>query len=474
VAQQSIIPVILSGGSGQRLWPLSRELYPKQLINLVSDRSLLQETVSRLRGRLFTDPVVVCNDEHRFIVAEQLHEIGVDAPTIILEPRRRNTAPAAALAALVLERRNPDAIMLLAPSDHVIDDAKAFLAAVDAALPAALDGRLVTFGVTPDRPATGYGYIQKGKALAESAGCFAIGRFAEKPDAETATRYLAASDYLWNSGLFMFLAGRYLAALEELRPDMLSACRKAVAGGRDDLNFFRPDESAFEACPAQSIDYAVMEHTTAGAVVPVEMGWHDVGSWAALWEIGDKDANGNVRVGDVVADGVKNSYLRSDGPMLAAVGLEEVFIIATRDAVLAMSKKAVDRLKSIVKGLREGGRTEHASHPRVHRPWGWYETLETGAGYQVKHLMVRPGQGISLQAHKHRAEHWVVVAGQATVTRGDEIISLNENESTHLPAGTRHRLANETGEPLSVIEVQSGSYLGEDDIIRFEDQYGRE
>ena len=473
MAASSIVPVILSGGSGQRLWPISRELYPKQLINLVSDKSLLQETAGRLAGGPFVDPLIVCNEEHRFVVAEQLREAGIRKPLIVLEPARRNTAPAAALAALMLARRDADAVMLLAPADHVIGDKRAFLAAVERALPAARQGRLVTFGVAPDRAATGYGYIQRGPALDGAEGCFAVARFTEKPDAATAGKYFAAGDWLWNSGIFMFKAGRYLELLASLKPDIWEPCRRAVEGGCDDLDFFRPDAKAFETCPGQSIDYAVMEKTKDGAVTPVEMDWCDVGSWTALWEIGAKDEGGNVRVGNVIADGVKNSYLRSDGPMLAAVGIEDMIVVATSDAVLVMSKHAVERLKSVVEGLRQGGRAEHALHPRVYRPWGWYESLEAGPGYQVKHLMVKPGHGLSVQSHKHRAEHWVVVAGRARVTRGDEVVTLNENESTYLPAGTRHRLENPESTPLSVIEVQSGRYLGEDDIERFDDQYGR-
>ena len=474
MADRPIVPVILSGGAGQRLWPLSRELYPKQLINLVSERSLLQETAIRLAGAPFAAPVVVCNDEHRFVVAEQLRGVGVAPAAIVLEPEGRNTAPAAALAALLLARRDQDAMMLLAPADHVIGKPEVFRAAVGAALPAAAAGRLVTFGVKPDCPATGYGYIKRGDALEDFDGCFAVAHFGEKPDAAAAAKYLKSGDYLWNSGMFVLTAARYLEVLESFRPDMVAACRKAVSGGRDDLDFFRPDKAAFNACPSESVDYAVMEHTDSGAVMPVDIGWHDVGSWASLWDIGDKDANGNVRVGDVVAAGVKNSYLRGEGSILVAVGLEDVFVVATGDAVLAISRRTIDKLKAVVEGLREGGRAEHASHRRVHRPWGWYETLEVGAGYQVKHLMVSPGHGISLQAHKHRAEHWVVVSGTARVTRGDEVITLAENESTYLPKGVRHRLENATGSPLSVIEVQSGSYLGEDDIVRFEDRYGRD
>lgn len=471
---KSIVPVILSGGSGQRLWPVSREHYPKQLINLVSDRSMLQETAERLLDVRFADPLVICNHEHRFIIAEQLREIGVTPGAIILEPSGRNTAPAAALAALVLVRRNPDAIMLVAPSDHVIEGRDRFLDAVDVAVPAAEGGMIVTFGVTPDHPATGYGYIKKSGALDAAEGCFAIDHFAEKPDAETARQYLAAGTYLWNSGIFLFAAARYLEILDDLRPDILSQCRLAVEGGRDDLDFFRPDDRSFEACPAQSIDYAVMEGTTAGAVVPVDMGWNDLGSWAALWRLGEKDADGNVRVGDVITKDVKGSYLRSDGPLVAAVGLEDVVVIATGDAVLVISKDAVEDVRAVVETLKTDGRTEHLAHSRVYRPWGWYQTLDLGDRFQVKHLMVKANHGLSLQAHEHRAEHWVVVAGTARVTKGDEVITLMENESVYLPAGIKHRLENREAEPLSVIEVQSGSYLGEDDIVRFEDEYGRD
>lgn len=474
MAAKSIVPVILSGGSGQRLWPVSREQYPKQLIELASDRSMLQETAARLSGPRFAAPLVVCNDDHRFVVAEQLREIGTDARAIVLEPSGRNTAPAAALAALLAARQDPDAVLVVAPSDHLIRNPENFLAAVETAAVAAGQGKLVTFGITPEHASTAYGYIKKGAAISAAKGAFAVDHFAEKPDAGTAGKYLAGGDYLWNSGIFLFTAAGYLTALEDLRPDILSACRDAINGGGEDLDFFRPDDRAFGSCPAESIDRAVMEHTTVGAVVPVDMGWHDVGSWVALWEVGEKDADGNVRIGDVIASDVRDSYLRSEGPVVAAVGLSDVLIVATGDAVLAVSKEAVEGIRSVVDRLRDDGRTEHLTHPRVHRPWGWYETLEVGAGYQVKHLMVEPGHGISLQAHKHRAEHWVVVAGTARVTRGDDVIELSENESTYLPVGIKHRLENPADEPLSVIEVQSGSYLGEDDIVRFEDRYGRE
>ena len=471
---KQIVPVILSGGSGQRLWPVSRELYPKQLINFTSGRSLLQETASRLSGGAFADPLVVCNDGHRFVIAEQLREAEIRPDVIILEPERRNTAPATALAALLLARRDPETLMLVAPSDHSIGKPKKFFAAVTSAAEAALEGKLVTFGVNPDRPSTDYGYIKKGNPIDGIKGCFSIDGFTEKPNAATAQEYLSSGNYYWNSGLFLFSAERYLEALEGLRPDMVSACRKAVEEGRDDLDFFRPDSRAFETCQADSIDYAVMEHTPDGAVVPVDMGWNDVGSWASLWDIGEKDNDGNVQIGDVIAKNVKDSYLRSDGPLVSVIGLENVAVIATGDAVLVVSKDAVENIKSAVEAMKKDNRDEVLSHPRVYRPWGWYETLESGEGYQVKHLMVKPGHGISLQSHKQRAEHWVVVAGTARVTRDKEVITLGVNESTYLPAGIKHRLENPGPEPLSVIEVQSGSYLGEDDIERYEDRYGRD
>lgn len=474
MTSKPIVPVILSGGFGQRLWPLSREHYPKQLIGLVSDLSMLQETAKRLRDSRFADPLVICNDEHRFIVAEQLRDAGIETQAIVLEPAGRNTAPAAALAALIIADDDPDSMMLVAPSDHVIQNPDRFLSAVDDAATAAGGGMLVTFGITPDRPATGYGYIKKGQAIDGVEGCFAIEIFTEKPDAETAAGYLSAGGYFWNSGIFVFSAQLYIETLQRLRPEMVEACRKAIDNGRDDLDFFRPDEAAFGACPAESIDYAVMEHATNGAVIPVDMDWHDVGSWASLWEIAEKDANGNVLIGDVIANDVDESYLRSDGPFVSVIGLEKIIVVATGNVVLVVSKDKVENIKAVVEGLKDEGRTEVLSHPRVYRPWGWYQTLDMGERFQVKHLMVKPGAGLSLQAHEHRAEHWVVVAGTAQVTRDDEIITLGENESTYLPAGTKHRLENQGAEPLSVIEVQSGSYLGEDDIVRFDDRYGRE
>ena len=468
-----IVPVILSGGSGQRLWPLSRELYPKQLIDILSDKSLLQETATRLSGEIFAPPMIVCNDAHRFIVAEQLREAGIEPGSIVLEPHRRNTAPAAALAALILLSHDPDAVMLLAPSDHAIGKPEAFTAAVSSGLKAAGQGKLVTFGIVPDRPATGYGYIRQGGVIDGADGCFAIDSFTEKPDAATAEGYIAQGNYLWNGGIFLFSAAAFIDTLEDLRPDMVQACRKAVEGARADLDFFRPDDGAFEACPSESIDFAVMEHTPDGAVVPVDMDWHDVGSWQSLWTITDKDEDDNVLIGDVIAKDSKGSYLRSDGPLLAAAGVENLVVVATGDAVLVGDREASEDIRALVETLKQQGRPEYSSHPRVYRPWGWFQSLDQGERYQVKHLMVKPGQQISLQLHERRAEHWTVVAGTARVTRGEDIITLEIDQSTYIPLGTKHRLENPGPEPLSVIEVQSGSYLGEDDIVRFEDRYGR-
>jgi len=469
-----IVPVILSGGSGQRLWPLSREMHPKQLISILSDRSLLQETATRLSGAGFSPPMIVCNDSHRFIVAEQLREAGIEPSALVLEPCRRNTAPAAALAALILLDDDPDAVMLLAPSDHAIARPEAFTSAVATGLEAAQQGKLVTFGVVPDHPATEYGYIRRGEAIDGTEGCFAIDNFTEKPDGATAEQYISEGNYLWNGGIFLFSAAAFIQILEELHPDMVSACLKAVEGSVTDLDFVRPDTEAFEACPSESIDVAVMEHTREGAVVPVDMDWHDVGSWGSLWAISDKDDDGNVLIGDVIAQNAQDSYLRSDGPLLAAVGVENMVIVATGDAVLVGDRGAGEEIRTLVETLKEKGRTEYSSHPKVYRPWGWFQTLDQGERYQVKHLMVKPGQQISLQSHKKRAEHWTVVDGIALVTRDVETITLKIDQSTYIPLGVKHRLENPGPKPLSVIEVQSGSYLGEDDIVRFEDKYGRD
>ncbi|MCH6590996.1 MAG: mannose-1-phosphate guanylyltransferase/mannose-6-phosphate isomerase [Proteobacteria bacterium] len=466
-------PVILSGGAGTRLWPVSRTLYPKQLLPLVSERTMLQETVRRVAGKGFAPPVVVCNEEHRFLIAGQLRELDIAPSRMVLEPVGRNTAPAAAVAALLLAGDDADAVMLLLPSDHVIEDVSGFLAAVETGLAAAENGALVTFGIPPTGPETGYGYIRRGAAYAGAKGCFRIARFVEKPDLEEARRLVRAGDYHWNSGMFLVRAGRYLEELERLKPEMVECCRRAVAGAVEDLDFLRLEAEAFSGIEPLSIDYAVMEHTEAAVVVPADMGWSDVGSWSALWEIGAKDGDGNVVLGDVITDGTTDSYIRSEGRLVAALGLDNVVVVATDDVVLVVRRDEAQNVKKVVEALARAGRPEHSVHTKVYRPWGYYQSIDAGDRFQVKRLHVNPGQKLSLQMHHHRAEHWVVVSGTAKVTRGDETFLLNENESTYLPLGVKHALENPGDAPLCVIEVQSGDYLGEDDIVRFEDRYGR-
>ena len=466
-------PVILSGGAGTRLWPVSRTLYPKQLLPLVSERTMLQETVRRVAGKGFAPPVVVCNEEHRFLIAGQLRELDIAPSRMVLEPVGRNTAPAAAVAALLLAGDDADAVMLLLPSDHVVEDVSGFLAAVETGLAAAENGALVTFGIPPAGPETGYGYIRRGAAYAGAKGCFRIARFVEKPDLEEARRLVRAGDYHWNSGMFLVRAGRYLEELERLKPEMVECCRRAVAGAVEDLDFLRLEAEAFSGIEPLSIDYAVMEHTEAAVVVPADMGWSDVGSWSALWEIGAKDGDGNVVLGDVITDGTTDSYIRSEGRLVAALGLDNVVVVATDDVVLVVRRDEAQNVKKAVEALARAGRPEHSVHTKVYRPWGHYQSIDAGDRFQVKRLHVNPGQKLSLQMHRHRAEHWVVVSGTAKVTRGDETFLLNENESTYLPLGVKHALENPGDAPLCVIEVQSGEYLGEDDIVRFEDRYGR-
>jgi mannose-1-phosphate guanylyltransferase / mannose-6-phosphate isomerase len=470
----NIYPVILSGGTGTRLWPLSRTLYPKQLQPLHSDLSLLQETASRLQGEPFAAPLIICNQEHRFIVAEHLHSIEIAPEAIVLEPIGRNTAPAAAVAAVILAERDPEAVILLLPSDHVIQNPDKFRTAIDIALPAAKNGSLVTFGIQPTGPETGYGYIKQGSELEDQAGCFAVEAFVEKPDSATAEKFLKEGGYFWNGGIFLFTAAKFIAELERLSPEIAAACREAVAKSTTDLDYHRLDEAAFAACPADSIDYAVMEKSADVAVVPVDMGWSDVGSWDALWEVLDKDRNGNVTAGDVLLQGTTNSLIRSEDKLVAAVGLTDTVVIATEDAILVSSKEASQDVKLVVDDLKAADRSEHISHAKVYRPWGWYQTLEMRDRFQVKVLSLKPDAKISLQRHQKRAEHWVVVSGTATVTRGEEIIELEENQSTYIPIGMKHRLENKTEGDLQLIEVQSGDYLGEDDIERFDDQYGRD
>jgi mannose-1-phosphate guanylyltransferase / mannose-6-phosphate isomerase len=470
-----IHPVILSGGSGTRLWPMSRALYPKQLLALTGERSLLQETARRVADDpAFGPPIVVANEEHRFIIAEQLREIGVAPAAIVLEPIGRNTAPAAAVAALRLAADDREALMLVMPSDHAIADPAAFRDAVAQAAAAARLGHLVTFGVAPERAETGYGYIARGEPLAGAAGAFAVKGFVEKPDPAAARRYLAEGKHFWNSGIFLFPAARYLAELEGLRPEIVAAARAALAAARADADFVRLDKAAFAACPADSIDYAVMEHTRSAAMVPVTMGWSDLGSWDALWELAARDADGNALVGNVLAETAKNCYLRSEAGLVAAIGVEDLVVVATDDAVMVAPRGGTQEVKRLVGRLREEGRGEADALATVHRPWGTYRSLHNGPRVQVKHIMVKPGAKLSLQMHHHRAEHWVVVQGTAKIVRGSEELILTEDQSTYIPLGTAHRLENPGKIPLHVIEVQSGSYLGEDDIVRFEDHYGRQ
>ena len=470
----AIHPVILSGGSGTRLWPMSRAQYPKQLLPLLTERTLLQEAGLRVAdAKQFAAPLVISNDEHRFIVAEQLRLAGVTPAAIVLEPLGRNTAPACCVAALSLATAAPDALMLVMPSDHAITDAVAFKSAVQRAAEAAKTGKLVTFGIAANRPETGYGYIKRGTPLTRVEGAFQVAAFVEKPDRARAESYVADPAYSWNSGIFLFPVKLLLSELERLQPATVAACRDALAKAKRDLDFLRLDRDAFAKAPSNSIDYAVMEHTSHAAVVPVEMGWSDVGTWDALWLVGTQDETGNVTAGDVVAEDTKNSYLRAESGLLAVLGVEDLVVVATSDAVMVSRRDRAQDIKQLVARLERGNRSELVSHPLVHRPWGTYRSIHNGERVQVKHIMVKPGGILSLQMHHHRAEHWVVVTGTAKVTKGNEQLILHENESTFIPMGTRHRLENPGKIALHLIEVQSGSYLGEDDIVRYEDTYGR-
>ncbi len=467
-----LIPVLLSGGVGSRLWPVSRELYPKQFLPLTGQGSLLAQTLQRAAAiDNVGAPIVVCNDEHRFLVAEQLRQSGVKAAAILLEPEGKNTAPAVAVAALRALTLHADATLLVLPADHVIQQPEVFAAAVARGMAAAAEGYLVTFGIVPTAPETGYGYIQAGAVWRD--GIHQLKQFVEKPDLDTAKKYVQSGEYVWNSGMFLLRADAYLAELEAHAPAILSAARKALETAHNDLDFARLDKTAFAACPSDSIDYAVMERTRKGMVIPLACGWSDVGSWSSLWEVEDKDEDGNVLSGDVLVHEVNASYIRSESRLVAAIGVDDIVVVETSDAVLIANKARVQDVKHIVTALKKNRRDEATLHKRVYRPWGSYESLVNAHRFQVKRIIVNPGQQLSLQMHHHRAEHWIVVSGTAKVTCGDKEYLLSEDESTYIPLGNRHRLANPGVIPLEMIEVQTGSYLGEDDIVRFQDVYGR-
>jgi mannose-1-phosphate guanylyltransferase/mannose-6-phosphate isomerase len=467
-----IIPVILSGGSGTRLWPASRSMYPKQLLPLVSDATMLQETAARLKGMPGTtdECLIVCNEAHRFLVAEQMAAIEVHA-SIILEPKGRNTAPAVALAAFQIARDDENALMLVMPADHVIRDVAAFQAAVGRGVEAAEQGKLVTFGIVPSRPETGYGYV---KAKRDGDAAVAVEAFVEKPDLETAERYVAGGEHFWNSGMFLFSAKAYLSELSRLSPKIHEKVAKSAENLEIDLNFIRPDAAAFAESPSDSIDYAVMEKTDAAMMVPLDAGWSDVGSWAALHEVCDSDDEGNATVGDVITHGCKDTLVQAESRLVMAIGLEDVVVVETKDSTLVAHKSRSQDVKEVVDQLKAQGREETALHREVFRPWGSYDSLENADGFQVKRLVVKPGAILSLQKHAHRSEHWVCVRGKARITRNDEEFDLSVNESTYVAIGDVHRIANPYDEPAHIIEVQCGDYLGEDDIVRLEDDYGRE
>jgi mannose-1-phosphate guanylyltransferase len=464
-----ITPVIMAGGSGSRLWPLSRSLYPKQFLALNGDETMLQQTLQRLAGLTLERPVVICNEDHRFIVAEQLREIN-QSGSIILEPVGRNTAPAIALASKTVVD-SKDSLILILAADHVILNESAFVDAVEKAIPLAEAGKLVTFGIVPTEAHTGYGYIKRGESVHEHG--FQVDAFVEKPNAEIASEYFEGKEHYWNSGMFLMKASRYLEELNQFRPDIYQACENALANTSKDEDFIRIDKGAFEKCPDESIDYAVMEKTSDAVVVPLDAGWSDIGSWSALWDVNNKDTNGNAVSADSILYETTNCLIQGSERLIATVGLDNLVIVDTKDALLVASKDKVQDVKKIVEQLKVESRGEFKNHREVYRPWGKYDSIDNGARYQVKRITVKPGEKLSLQMHHHRAEHWIVVSGTAKVTNGDKVFLVTENESTYIPIGVVHALENPGKLPLEMIEVQSGTYLGEDDIVRFEDRYGR-
>ncbi|MBC8982169.1 mannose-1-phosphate guanylyltransferase/mannose-6-phosphate isomerase [Pseudomonas lurida] len=466
------VPIIMAGGSGTRLWPLSRQLHPKQFLPLVGTQfSMLQATINRLDGLDHASPQLICNEEHRFLAAEQLRLLGLEEINILLEPVGRNTAPAIALAALQATAEGADPLMLVLAADHLIQNIEAFHDGIRTAVVLAEAGKLVSFGITPTRPETGYGYLQQGPSVGN--GGFEVTSFVEKPNAETAQIYLSDGGYYWNSGMFMFRASRYLEELQTFEPDILFWCREALAKGRRDMHFTRIDREAFLQCPDNSIDYAVMEKTRHAVMIPLDANWSDIGSWTALWEAGTRSEEGNVLTGDVISIGTSNSYVHSESRLVSTIGINDLIVVETKDAVLVAHKDHVQDVKVIVEKLKRDGRKEHVFHREVYRPWGVYDAIDSGLRYQVKRITVKPGHKLSVQMHHHRAEHWIVVSGTAKVTNGEKTYLVTENQSTYIPIGGVHALENPGVIPLELIEVQSGSYLGEDDIVRFSDNYGR-
>ncbi len=466
-----MIPVILSGGSGSRLWPLSRKLYPKQFIALHTDKTLFQETALRLKKLRLDDPIVVCNEEHRFIVAENMQNIGHKARNIVLEPAGRNTAPAIAAAAIIAMKDGDDPLLMILSADHVIEDVNAFAASTKTAEELAAKGHMVTFGIKPSHAHTGYGYIEMGESICNNA--HEISEFKEKPDKATAEEFIKSGKYLWNSGMFCFKASSYLAELEKYQPELLKYARASVEAAKNDLDFNRLDKGSFEQCPDIAIDYAVMEHTDSGVVVGLDASWSDIGSWDSVWEVSAKDDNSNVCKGDIITNGSKNNYIYSKDRLISVLNVSDLVIIDTQDALLVADKNSVQDIKLIVNKLKQDKRSEILHHKTVYRPWGHYTSISQGERHQAKRICVKPNAKLSLQKHLHRSEHWVVVRGTAKVTKGEETFLLSENESVYLPIGVVHALENPGKIDLEIIEVQTGSYLGEDDIIRLEDLYGR-
>ena len=465
----AIVPVVMSGGSGTRMWPLSRNEYPKQFLPLFGDKTMLQETLLRLTGTDVTRPYVICNNAHRFLVAEQLQQAGIENAEIVLEPVGRNTAPAITVAAL--SQTDPDDVLLVLAADHLILDVKQFQKHIDEGFTLARQGKMVTFGIVPDCAHTGYGYIQSGDKVTESA--FAVRQFVEKPDAEIARTYVESGDYYWNSGMFMFTVGKFLDELKTYAPEIFEQCQISLAKGTQDLDFVRLDTDTFALCPDLSIDYAVMEKTAEATVIPVDIGWSDVGSWSSLWDVSQKDTNGNRFVGDVLSVGASNNFVHGGERLVTLVGVKDLIVVDTADALLFANRSDVQEVKAIVEQIKSSGRQEAEIHRMVARPWGTYDTIDSKDGFQVKRITVNPGASLSLQMHHHRAEHWIVVEGTAEVTCGEKVFLVEKNQSTYIPLGEKHRLRNPGTRPLKIIEVQSGDYLGEDDIVRFEDNYGR-